>query len=97
MRKCANISPYTERKWLAVFPSPAGMSLTKLSLGDIPAGDGKTANLFLQCTVYEEDVSHTIYMTLKLLHSEFPYTYTRKNFLFNQCDFSSNSFQISLS
>ncbi len=49
---------------LAVFLSPAGMSLTKLSLvgnkfripgqgefGDIPAGDGKTAsaNLFLQC------------------------------------------------
>ncbi len=31
-------------KRLAVFPSPAGMSLTKLSL------DGKTANLFLQCT-----------------------------------------------
>jgi hypothetical protein len=49
-----------------IFPSPAGMSLTKLSLGgnydviyklfpsreslvsDIPAGDGKMANLFLQ-------------------------------------------------
>ncbi len=38
-----------------IFPSPAGMSLTKLSLAgnnlnlvsDIPAGDGKTANLFL--------------------------------------------------
>jgi hypothetical protein len=47
-----------------IFPSPAGMSLTKLSLGgnydviyklfpsreslvsDIPAGDGKMANLF---------------------------------------------------
>jgi hypothetical protein len=55
------------KKGLAVFPSPAGMSLTKLSLGgknlyktslfppreslvsDIPAGDGKMANLFLQC------------------------------------------------
>jgi hypothetical protein len=52
-----------------IFPSPAGMSLTKLSLGgnydviyklfpsreslvsDIPAGDVKMANLFLQCTV----------------------------------------------
>ncbi len=48
-----------------VFPSPAGMSLTKLFclwvgiitlfpareslVSDIPAGDGKTANLFLQC------------------------------------------------
>jgi hypothetical protein len=44
---------------LAVFPSPAGISLSKLFLagnnlnipgqgefGDIPAGDGKTANLF---------------------------------------------------
>jgi hypothetical protein len=47
---------------LAVFPSPVGMSIAKLSLarnnliirgqgnfGDIPAGDGKTANLFFQC------------------------------------------------
>ncbi len=50
------------KKRLAVFPSPAGMSLTKLSLGgnnliipgqwefgtvsDIPAEDGKIANLF---------------------------------------------------
>jgi hypothetical protein len=47
-----------------IFPSPAGMSLTKLSLvgknsfptreglvSDIPAGAGKIANLFLQCTV----------------------------------------------
>jgi hypothetical protein len=47
-----------------IFPSPAGMSLTKLSLdgntvflpreslvSDIPAGDGKMANLFLQCMV----------------------------------------------
>ncbi len=52
------------KKRLAVFLSPAGMSLTKLSLDgtginkwfpsreslvcDIPAGDGKTSNLFLQ-------------------------------------------------
>jgi hypothetical protein len=52
------------KKSFAVFRSPAGMSLTKLSLdgnnfflfpyrkrlvSDIPAGSGKTANLFLQC------------------------------------------------
>ncbi len=53
------------KKWLAIFPSPAGMSLTKLSLAgnnqitvfpawenlvsDIPARDRKIANLFLQC------------------------------------------------
>ncbi len=57
---------YTVKKGLAVFPSPAGMSFTKFSLdgdnliisgqreslvSDIPAGDGKTANLFLQCTL----------------------------------------------
>ncbi len=55
------------KKELAVFPSPAGMSLIKLFLGgnnlvfsrpervwslvsDIPAGDGKMANSFLQCS-----------------------------------------------
>jgi hypothetical protein len=56
------------KKRLSSFPSPAGMSLTKLPLGrnnsvmtslfppkgefgsDIPAGDGKLANLFF--TVY---------------------------------------------
>ncbi len=40
------------KKRLEIFPSPAGMSLTKLTLtgnSDIPAGDGKLANLFLQC------------------------------------------------
>ncbi len=50
------------KKWLSVFPSPAGMSLTKLSLvgnnlifpghGEFgkwhPGWDVKTANLFLQ-------------------------------------------------
>ncbi len=54
------------KKKLAVFPTPAGMSLIKLSLGgknliisvqgelvsDIPAGDGKTANHFLKCTLF---------------------------------------------
>jgi hypothetical protein len=51
------------KKMLQIFPSPAGMSLTKLSLGnnlifhdresgvsDILAREGKIANLFLQCT-----------------------------------------------
>jgi hypothetical protein len=46
------------KKKLTIFPSPAGMSLTKLSLAgtreclvsDIPAGDGKITNLFVQCT-----------------------------------------------
>ncbi len=54
------------KKELAIFPSPAGMSLTKLSgrektklfpprkslISDIPAGDGKMANSFLQCIIY---------------------------------------------
>jgi hypothetical protein len=50
------------KNMLAVFPSPAGMPLPKLSLdgnnfpvqeslvSGIPAGDGKTAIFFLQCT-----------------------------------------------
>jgi hypothetical protein len=50
------------KKGLSIFLSPAGVSLTKLSMAgnnysgqgefgkcDIPAVDGKTANLFLQC------------------------------------------------
>ncbi len=51
------------KKRFVVFPSPAGISLTKLSLAcnnliipgrvefvsDIQAGDGKIANHFLQC------------------------------------------------
>ncbi len=49
------------KKGLAVLPSPAGMSLTKLSLvSDIPAGDGKMANLFFtvqyDSTVYQQPV-----------------------------------------
>jgi hypothetical protein len=50
-------------KRFTIFPSPAGMSLTKLSLAvnhlffpareslvsDIPTEDGKIANLFVQC------------------------------------------------
>ncbi len=56
----------TVKNRLAVFMSPGGMPLTKLSLArnnliipareslvsDIPAGDGKTSNLFLQCGAY---------------------------------------------
>ncbi len=41
-------SHYTVKKRLAVFPSPAGMSLTELSLAgnnDVPAGDGKFSKL----------------------------------------------------
>jgi hypothetical protein len=51
--------PSTDRrnstiKKVVIFPSSAGMSLTKLYLAgslvsDMPSGDGKTANLFLQC------------------------------------------------
>jgi hypothetical protein len=70
-----------------IFPSPAGMSLTKLSLGgnydviyklfpsreslvsDIPAGDGKMANLFLQCMVAPSSS-----MTPPLLHTVYVYT-----------------------
>jgi hypothetical protein len=43
---------YTLQKRLSIFPSPAGMSLTKLFpareslVSDIPAGDGKIINLF---------------------------------------------------
>jgi hypothetical protein len=54
------------KKRLAIFPSLARMSITKLSLAgnniiilareslirDIPSGDRKIANLFLQCTVW---------------------------------------------
>ncbi len=68
-------------KGLAVFPSPAGMSLTKLSLmgnnllfpakesliSDIPAGDGKTANLFLQCTLLDSNLFITTYVITSLL------------------------------
>ncbi len=60
---CLGINVHCKKR-LAIFPSPAGMSLTKLSMvgnnrpgsklfpaieslvSDIPAGDGKIANLF---------------------------------------------------
>ncbi len=43
------------KKRLALSPSPAGMSLTKHSLvSNIPAGDGKTANLFFYSAWDEE-------------------------------------------
>jgi hypothetical protein len=51
--KQVRVIPYTVKKRLAIFPSPGGISLTKPSLtvlvSDIPAGDGKIPNLFLQC------------------------------------------------
>jgi hypothetical protein len=46
------LSKYNVKKWLSVFPSQAGMSLTKLSLAreslvnDFLTGDGKIDNLF---------------------------------------------------
>jgi hypothetical protein len=67
--KYCKVFGYTFKKRRATFPSPAWMSLTKLSLGkskdviyklflpreslvgDIPAGNGNVANLFLRCRV----------------------------------------------
>jgi hypothetical protein len=63
-RRYLYIRRYTVKKRLMNFPSPAGMSLTKLSLGGIiliipgqgefgkwhPGWGGKIAILFLQCT-----------------------------------------------
>ncbi len=62
-RNCAASVTMHYTKRLAIFPSSVGMSLTKLSLAgknkwftakeslvsDIPAGDGKIVNLFIQC------------------------------------------------
>ncbi len=61
------LSSYTVKKSLAIFPSPAGISPTKLTLAsinliiphlfvvimvsDIPAGEGKIANLFFYSVV----------------------------------------------
>jgi hypothetical protein len=64
------------KKRLAVFPSPAGVSLTKLSLAgnnlfparetlvsDIPAGDGENDN-FLQCNNWSYYIAnHTVFTT----------------------------------
>jgi len=45
---------YTVKKGLAIFLSPAGMSLTKLFLAGNNNGDGKIANLFYSvfCTLF---------------------------------------------
>ncbi len=65
------ITMFTVKKRFADFPSPAGMSLAKLYpameslVRDIPAGDEKTANLFLQCTPPCVDVN--IYSDMELL------------------------------
>ncbi len=61
------------KKKLVIFPSPAGMSLTKL----IPAGEGKIANLFLQCMIecvmprFEKNL---IYVTISL-HCEITFLF----------------------
>jgi hypothetical protein len=54
---------YTVKKRFATFPSPVGMSLTKLTLGrnnysrkgrvsDIPSADGNVANLYFMVYTY---------------------------------------------
>jgi hypothetical protein len=75
------------KKRLVVFPSPARMSLTEFSLagnnfiipahkefGDIPAGDGKTAILFLQCRVEIscEDIPHIVLYSPHKRHAKIP-------------------------
>jgi hypothetical protein len=84
---------YTVKKRLATFPSPAGMSLTKLYLcgnnliipaqGEFdkwhPAGDGNVSNLFLRCTL-------SCLVTKKIQHS--PVTMAmqiRLNYVFSLC------------
>ncbi len=69
-----NDSPHLYcKKMLAIFPSPAEMSLTKLSLAginqlfpvreslvsDIPARDRKTDKLFLQCIIPPDKVPNS--------------------------------------
>jgi hypothetical protein len=68
---CSSYLHYTVKKRLVIFWSLAGMSLTKLSLaGDIPAGDGKIANLFLQSSLHSEPTFRRSYTQSKLyLHS----------------------------
>ncbi len=67
-----HFSPLHCKKKVSGFPVAAGMSLTKLSaaennliipghgesgtVSDIPAGDGKTANLFSQCTLLFQSI-----------------------------------------
>ncbi len=48
MPRSRNFDQLHCKKRLATFPSPAGMSFTKLSLGG-KNGDGNVANLFLRC------------------------------------------------
>jgi hypothetical protein len=73
-------STSTLQKKLAIFPSPAKMSLTKLSLAgknsiiptqgelaiDIPAGDGKIANLFFTVYLSLSNVSPVVQKKYKL-------------------------------
>jgi hypothetical protein len=61
-KKYEHIEKMHCKKRLAISPSQAGMSLTKLFtdreslVSDIPAGDRKIANLFLQCAVVSAEV-----------------------------------------
>jgi hypothetical protein len=71
---------------MSIFPSPAGMSLTKLTLGgnklnipageslvsDIPAGDGNITNLFYSVGVGSCD----FYVQLLLTSSQTTFTVT---------------------
>ncbi len=73
------------KKTLSFFPSPAGMSLTKLSLAgkislvsDIPAGNGKNDNLFLQCNLSQfEEVENLSTKYSTCFHSAFKMTQNR--------------------
>jgi hypothetical protein len=69
------IADTTLQKKLATFPSPAGMSLTKLPLGglilifppreslvsDIPAGDGNVGNFFY--SVVSQNIKHGVFLS----------------------------------
>ncbi len=84
---CQSILQKINKIIVAVSPSPAGMSLNKLSparnnycklflageslVSDIPAGDGKTANLFLQCSTSEGGVE-VLELGYLQAHHQFP-------------------------
>ncbi len=82
------------KKRLTIFPSRAGMSLTKLSLAgnnvsipgqeslvsDIQARDRKTANIFLQCGVRTRCASPCVFTNIAN-HTEL-YTYIFRKYIF---------------
>jgi hypothetical protein len=70
------------KKSLKIFPSPAGMSLTSL-VSDLPTGDGKIANLFLQWYwphQYPHHTSDTAPTTLS------PANVVRNNYRYKHCN-----------